>query len=587
MKNNFESQILILNLLDRFKPVKDGGYTLPGELTDREYCALKHALELLQKSLDIPQDIQNEQVTIKPSIKEENKKLATLSDTPETKIEIHKESKREKNAQIANSPALPKNFTVLNTSVLKLSPPKSNTRVCLDFGTAMSKATLITEENDGYSSEDITVISLGIPGDQEEISENMLVSSVFIDDLGKIWFGQAAVHMSHIQPPDAHRQRLDNIKRYLSEEGLSNEVGKQFNPTENKITYEDMVLSYLSYFTWTMNQATSSQGIDRNVLRRFAMPCFNRMKHVQVVGKLKQLLGEAQILADTFTTQFASGIDLADFLNAIQQIRKENYKYNFIKEDITEPLGVAGSLISWEDNVNSLVMVIDIGAGTSDFSLYRMKYDDVTKKSVALEIKNSNRGITEAGNHLDKLLQGVILSKADIRPENPLYLNTFGALNLHLRDYKEALFRDGFISATLFNGDVIDINLDEFMDLPQVESFSNSLKGCMQEILNEISPSFVHGAPNNALAVALTGGGAQLPMVKVLANGTITAHGKTLNLIQTQEFPEWLKIEYPELENDYSRIAVSLGGARKNILQSTGPASITCDPVGEYKLATY
>ncbi len=33
------------------------------------------------------------------------------------------------------------------------------------------------------------------------------------------------------------------------------------------------------------------------------------------------------------------------------------------------------------------------------------------------------------------------------------------------------------------------------MDLPQVEAFSNSLKSCMQEILNNISPSFVKAAP--------------------------------------------------------------------------------------------
>ncbi len=104
------------------------------------------------------------------------------------------------------------------------------------------------------------------------------------------------------------------------------------------------------------------------------------MKHVQVVAKLKQLLGEAQILADTFDAQFSSGVELSDFLNAIRQIRKNKFHFNFIREDITEPLGVAGSLISWEEDVDSLVMVIDIGAGTSDFSLYRMKYDEKSKK---------------------------------------------------------------------------------------------------------------------------------------------------------------------------------------------------------------
>ncbi|WP_061039694.1 hypothetical protein [Vibrio coralliirubri] len=585
MTNNLESQILLQNLLERFKPAQDGGYVLPGELTEREFRALTHALDHLKQEVDQSQGEDEKTTFIDIPVAKQEKTAEPEPSLVEPELELESDVRADIPSIEEVKPSV--TYTPLNISTMSLPTPKSNVRVCLDFGTAMSKATLISEETDDDAIEDIEVISLGIPGDQEEISENMLVSSVFIDDLGKIWFGQAAVQMSHIQPPDTHRQRLDNIKRYLSEEGLSSEVGKQFNPTSSQITYEDMVLAYLSYFTWAMNQATSLQGIDKNILRRFAMPCFDKMKHVQVVNKLKQLLGEAQILADTFDLQFSSGIELDDFLNAITQIRKKNLKFNFIREDVTEPLGVAGSLISWQENVNSLVMVIDIGAGTSDFSLYRMKYDEKLKKSAALEIKDSNRGITEAGNHLDKLLQGVILNKADIRQGNPLYLNTFGALNLHLRDYKEALFRDGFISATLFNGDVVEITLDEFMALPQVESFSKSLKECMQEILNNISPSFVHAAPNNALAVALTGGGAQLPMVKVLANGTISAHGKTLNLVQTQEFPQWLAAEYPELEQDYSRIAVSLGGARKNILQASGPATITCDPVGEYRLATY
>ncbi|MGV2989383.1 hypothetical protein ACE1OE_17200 [Vibrio sp. E150_011] len=585
MTNNLESQILLQNLLERFKPAQDGGYVLPGELTEREFRALTHALDHLKQEVDQSQGEDEKTTFIDIPVAKQEKTAEPEPSLVEPELELESDVRADIPSIEEVKPSV--TYTPLNISTMSLPTPKSNVRVCLDFGTAMSKATLISEETDDDAIEDIEVISLGIPGDQEEISENMLVSSVFIDDLGKIWFGQAAVQMSHIQPPDTHRQRLDNIKRYLSEEGLSSEVGKQFNPTSSQITYEDMVLAYLSYFTWAMNQATSLQGIDKNILRRFAMPCFDKMKHVQVVNKLKQLLGEAQILADTFDLQFSSGIELNDFLNAITQIRKKNLKFNFIREDVTEPLGVAGSLISWQENVNSLVMVIDIGAGTSDFSLYRMKYDEKLKKSAALEIKDSNRGITEAGNHLDKLLQGVILNKADIRQGNPLYLNTFGALNLHLRDYKEALFRDGFISATLFNGDVVEITLDEFMALPQVESFSKSLKECMQEILNNISPSFVHAAPNNALAVALTGGGAQLPMVKVLANGTISAHGKTLNLVQTQEFPQWLAAEYPELEQDYSRIAVSLGGARKNILQASGPATITCDPVGEYRLATY
>ncbi len=60
--------------------------------------------------------------------------------------------------------------------------------MCFDFGTAMSKVTLIRDETEERDYEDIEVLHLGKPGDQEEISETMLVSSVFISGDGLLWF---------------------------------------------------------------------------------------------------------------------------------------------------------------------------------------------------------------------------------------------------------------------------------------------------------------------------------------------------------------------------------------------------------------
>ncbi|WP_079880719.1 hypothetical protein [Vibrio parahaemolyticus] len=587
-----QSTILLTNLLDRFKPVANGGYTLSGELTEREMDALKFALNQLSAGEASPEA----SITDDTASKTEHLPSLPESHSEETSDFSHRENEQTGLEEQVAPSVLPSkdqkdnqhvDYTALNTSIFDLPLGHSNSRVCLDFGTAMSKATLVHEDEHDDEIEDIEVITLGIPGDQEEISENMLISSVFIDDEGSVWFGKAAVEMSRIQTGIEKRQRIDNIKRYLSEEGLGERVPKLFNPTNTELSFEDMVLAYLAYFTWTMNEAISPMGYNRNISRRYAMPCLDRFKHTYVSDRLKLLLGQAQVLADTFATQFNDGIHLDNFVNAIKQVRELPNEYLFVKENVTEPLGVAGSLISWRDNVNSLVMVVDVGAGTSDFSLYRIKYDQKKQQSIALEVKGASRGITEAGNYLDKLLQGMILKQANINYEKPLYANTVGALSLSLREYKESLFKDGFVNATLFNGEVIEVSLDEFLSLPQVAAFSTSLKECMQNILNEIDPSFVKGAPMGVLAIALTGGGAELPMVRALAQGQIQAHGTTLKLVQTDPFPKWLELDYPELEQEYSRIAVSLGGARKRILFASGPATVTCDPVGEYSLEMY
>jgi len=135
----------------------------------------------------------------------------------------------------------------LDQSVLSIPKPPKNIRLCLDFGTAMSKATLV---QDDAESEEIHVLPLGVPGDQEEISEVMLISSVYIDNVGKLWFGKQAIDRSMLEGGDGTRQRLDNIKRRLSEEGLDERVGSSFNPTDVLITQGDMVLAYLMYLTW-------------------------------------------------------------------------------------------------------------------------------------------------------------------------------------------------------------------------------------------------------------------------------------------------------------------------------------------------
>jgi len=314
------------------------------------------------------------------------------------------------------------------------------------------------------------------------------------------------------------------------------------------------------------------------------MPCLTGEKGRETVHLLQTLVGDAQILADTFKTTINSGILLNDFLVSVQELRKEPQNYSFIAEDITEPLGVAGSMISWESEVDMLLMVVDVGAGTSDFSLYRVHYDPVKGKNIALEVDGSSRGITEAGNHLDRILIELIIKKAGITSVDPMWVNVRSALELQIRDLKETLFNEQFVYVSLINGKDIEIELDEFLQLDAVCGFGDNLKSTMVEILGSIDPSWVRWVtanPIRKLVVALTGGGSELPMVKGLAEGEICVVGHSVPVARALPFPVWLRSNNADLEANYPRVAVSLGGARKRLIQRGGPASITAGDVTE------
>ncbi len=276
--------------------------------------------------------------------------------------------------------------------------------------------------------------------------------------------------------------------------------------------------------------------------------------------------------------ELENGIPIGDFTAAVRALRELSVNYPFVAEGIIEPLGVAGSIMSWNSSIDVLIMVVDIGAGTSDFSLYRMQFNDSSGDSVAIEIEDSSRTITEAGNYLDRILIELIIKKGGVDSEDPMWVNIRGALELEIRDFKETLFNEEQVYVPLRNESVVEVSLGEFLRLKSVILFGENLMSMMVQILESVDKSWVgwiNARPDRNLVVALTGGGAELPMVKALTEEPIRVNGTNVPVARAVQFPKWLREMDENLESDYPRVAVSLGGARKRLIQREGTARVT------------
>ena len=341
----YDASVLLRNLVGRIEIQDDGSGTLAGKLTADELAALKVAGDLIDRSLGDDEDpvVKGSSGTqCTPTIVDAEGSSQICRGTPGECGSLEEASEVR-----------------LDLRALNLRVVRDDARICLDFGTAMSKATLVIDGDD-RETEDIRVLPLGRPGNQEEISETMLISSVYIDNGGIVRFGKAAIDYSMPEGADGSRGRLDNIKRRLSEEGWEEQVDKRFNPTSLPVSYGDMVLAYLAFLTWTVNRCLVDMGYPSNLPRRFAVPCFSGERRREVYHKLKELVGEAQILADTFGQELEDGVSLRRFVAAVEQLRQSPREYPFVLDDVVEPLGVANSIISWTSPVDSLVLVIDI-----------------------------------------------------------------------------------------------------------------------------------------------------------------------------------------------------------------------------------
>src|SRR3546814_11679035 len=128
----------------------------------------------------------------------------------------------------------------------------------------------------------------------------------------------------------------------------------------------------------------------------------------------------------------------------------------------------------------------------------------------------------------------LILKKSGVDSTHTKYRNITHALERDIRFHKESLFGPSSeATIQLYTGDAVDISLEEFLALPAVKSFEESLRSTLADILESAHPDWINWVrddPSRSLIVVLAGGGASLPMVRSLAQGTVTAHGTTISV---------------------------------------------------------
>lgn len=402
-------------------------------------------------------------------------------------------------------------------------PSDPGVLLCLDFGTAMSKA-FAAVDADGYLD-----LELGTAAGRQGYT---LPSSVFIADDGKAYFGFEAIDMSQ-EVVEAGRERLDSIKDWLNVRGqLPNLDGEacilrpSLNPVaECRLTQGDLLRVYLAYLTDMAGTALSSFETDgklvgRYAKRRFARPCWpNPQQEKWAEPLMRTMLAEAQILADTFSDRWSGGIDVRQLKDAVDRVRKLDTRPDYLIDvGVPEPVAVAAGAIADAYNLRDGFMVVDAGAGTTDFGLFiaTRTSDDEDAPPKVFQVPESIQGLGLAGNQVDRLLRGFILKRESIDHMDIAGSVVSADLGRQIRDLKERLFTAGHIEYVLSNGTVGNLTLEEFRADDTVERFSKSvadgLRNCSIVWMNcSALPSVALSASHNCLVMLRIGMWTQAP----------------------------------------------------------------------------
>ena len=484
-------------------------------------------------------------------------------------------------------PSAQENNVPINKTVLDYKEsPNPNWILCLDFGTAKSKAFAATDSKEP----DLYALSLGKRSGDPDGSVYAVSSSVWIDDDGRAFSGADAIRRGTEYPGSSpKRRRLDSLKQKISrlllkpggEKGL---LGKDINPTSVKLTYEDAITFYLGYLTAlaTSELATNSQIGTRYVRRRFTLPCWEATQRKRAAELLSRSLARAQVLADTFQGKWQQGIPAADLKNVLDQTAQYDSRLTWLiapesaSQGILEPVAAASSRVWTDRRTRDLMLVVDVGAGTTDFSLFHTRQNlnspEQRKASAHAAFDCGSATIPLAGDTLDFLLVEELLNR--VRPGADSDWRQQMRYKLYLRGVrrlKETLFEVGEITEVI-DGVRVTMTRNQLLETDGVAEFSEHIRQALRDFLSKVDQSWAELVKDRPLQLALTGGGNRLPMIRSLKREIWPIAGTKASCVLVQELPQLVEERFDEdFHREYPQLAVAMGGAMPMRLDEGSP----------------
>ncbi len=461
-----------------------------------------------------------------------------------------------------------------------ISPPPEWV-LCLDFGTAKSKAFAATDEEEDPEFEPLP---LGDDDGDIDRSKYEVSSCVWIDDDGRLFVGSEAVKrgMNYGGDP-ATRRPLESVKQEISqvdpEDGaaeLARKLPRDVDPTST-LTYADAITIYLAYLTDLAVTASARRAGTRYVRRRFTVPCWQSTQRRWAAELLGRSLLRAQLLADTFRDRWRDGIPVAWVASAVRAAaahdgeltRLAATESNDVTDDWTrgtfEALAAASACI-WRDRfARDLMLVVDVGAGTTDFSLFWVVQDGESHR--AFPIADGNAGIRQAGDTLDRLLVEALLRKAGLGVDETGERARRGLRRKGVRQLKERLFRVGSLTEFLVNDEEVTLSREEFVESDGVRRFTDGIAGKIQRLLEGVHESWAKAATEKGITLVLTGGGRDLPMIAALKHRRWRLGGRAVPFRVARRVPRSVEDRFDAaFIQVYPRLAVAMGGALKTRL---------------------
>ena len=446
-----------------------------------------------------------------------------------------------------------------HTAVSPTTPYTGPLHLCLDFGTAMSKACAWNKESDTPMP-----LRIGLAAGEPASSPYATNSAIFISRNGLAFVGQAAVNRAAAADPEHHRafQSIKDILTVGPMTDLRDPVPVLFNPNERPVSRKEIVALYLAFLTDSALLALREDYGEgsRNIPRSYTKPVFDPSRDEWATEILTECAVAGQVLADRFSGRWSHGIPLDALRVAVAQADAAEQCPVAEGLILPEPVAAFASRVRNvfpEGYARHLMMVIDVGAGTTDFAMFARV--DREGEMNLFRIKDSVTTIRIAGNAVDDALVDYLMLQAGVTEGHSRRRAITADLQREIRLIKEELFTKRTVTRQLVNDMKTEATREGFEECQAMIQLRDRMEEKFHEVLSAIDSSWLSF---RRLEVFLTGGGASLDMVtRLAAERSVVVGEKTVTPVRVTEPPPWLEEECEDVIGFYAQLAVCIGGA--------------------------
>lgn len=442
-------------------------------------------------------------------------------------------------------------------------------RVCLDFGTAFSKASVYLG-GDRPPREAVRALAIGAISGADD---TLLTPSVMFVDRGRIMFGPPALACAR-RDIGSDRDPILSFKVILAARDLDPALQLKVKPSVDPtgtLRHRDALVLYLAHLDQLIGAAIRADDDLPDTLtsapRRYTSPIWRTRGEAD--RAMARLFDEAAFVSARLGNMLIhpEGASIAQCKDALDKA-EQTLGIGQLEAGVFEAHAAAAAYGAFARTPRQFMLVLDMGAGTTDLAGFERVGD--MHEPVLAEIVGARQSCGLAGDEIDQILANLIMEKSKLRrPADQAIL--WRALQLSARGLKRDLFRNGKCVFT-HAGRSITLRQNELQNAARFKEFNRALASiCAASLSPVVARTKEEGA--GAVSILLAGGGAHLPFVKAIAASAGAQVGQGLTVDIELFGADWyLPVGFdPNLRVAFPQVAISLGGALAHLTDE--PAS--------------